>query len=54
MLAGQLPEKAEDGLIILRLAMQIVTDFLAEPEEQPAKASVTMLRVIPDPPGDAA
>ena len=54
MLAGQLPEKAEDSLIILRLATQIVTDFLAEPEEQPAKASVTMLRAVPDLTGGAA
>jgi hypothetical protein len=53
MLASQLPEKAEDGLIILRLATQLVTGFLAGPEDRSAKSSVTVLRAVPDPTGGA-
>jgi len=32
MLAGQLPDDKEDALTVLRLATQLVTDFLVEPE----------------------
>ncbi|WP_166299019.1 MULTISPECIES: hypothetical protein [unclassified Bradyrhizobium] len=32
-LAAQLPDKAEDSLIILRLATELVTDFLAVDEQ---------------------
>lgn len=40
MLASQLPEKTEDALAVLRLATQLVTDFLAEPDEAPKAAPV--------------
>jgi hypothetical protein len=38
MLASQLPEKTEDALAVLRLATQLVTEFLAEddPGQKPA------------------
>ncbi|MGY4311149.1 hypothetical protein [Bradyrhizobium sp. JR3.5] len=37
MLASQLPEKTEDALLVLRLATQHVTDFVAvEPEMKSA------------------
>jgi hypothetical protein len=43
MLASQLPENTEDGLIILRLAMQIVTDFLMQSGEAQKPAPVVSL-----------
>jgi hypothetical protein len=43
MLASQLPEKHEDSLIILQLATQLVTDFLAEPEPDQKPAPVITL-----------
>jgi hypothetical protein len=43
MLASQLPEKMEDALTVLQLAMQIVTDFLAEPEPDRKPAPVVRL-----------
>jgi hypothetical protein len=43
MLASQLPEKTEDALTALQLAMQIVTDFLAEPEPDRKPAPVITL-----------
>jgi len=38
MLASQLPEETEDALLVLRLATQLVTDFLTvdQPERKPA------------------
>jgi hypothetical protein len=53
-IACQLPEKTEDSLIILRLAMILVRGFLSEVEDKPAKASATVLRIVPDPSGGAA
>ena len=44
MLASQFPEKTEDGMIILRLATQLVTDFLADPEP-PRKPAPTVVRI---------
>jgi hypothetical protein len=35
MLASQLPDRHEDGLIVLRLATRRVVDFLAESEPAP-------------------
>ncbi|MCK1479707.1 hypothetical protein IVB27_34470 [Bradyrhizobium sp. 197] len=35
MLASQLPEETEDALTVLRLATQLVTGFLAVPDEAP-------------------
>jgi hypothetical protein len=43
MLASQLPDKAEDARIILQLTMQLLTDFLAEPEEADKPAPVITL-----------
>lgn len=40
MLASQLPENTEDGLIILRLATQFVTDFLMQSGEAQKPAPV--------------
>jgi hypothetical protein len=40
MLASQLPEETEDALTVLRLATQLVTGFLAEPDEAPKAAPV--------------
>ncbi|WP_426615394.1 hypothetical protein [Bradyrhizobium sp. McL0616] len=42
-LAAQLPEKNGDALAILRLATELVTDFLAEPEAAPKPAPVVAL-----------
>jgi hypothetical protein len=42
-LACQLPEGNEDALIILRLATELVTGFLAEPEPALKPASVVVL-----------
>ena len=45
MLASQLPDSTEDGLIILRLATQIVTDFLMQSgEAQKPTPVVTFVR----------
>lgn len=35
-----LPEETEDALTVLRLATQLVTGFLAEPDEAPRTAPV--------------
>jgi hypothetical protein len=43
MLASQLPERTEDALAVLRLATELVTDFLAEPEAAPKPAPVVVL-----------
>ncbi|MCG2665871.1 hypothetical protein ACFPFP_02870 [Bradyrhizobium sp. GCM10023182] len=43
MLASQLPEKTEDALAVLRLATQLVTDFLAEGEPMQKPAPVVAL-----------
>jgi hypothetical protein len=43
-LASQLREKAGDALIILRLANQLVTDFLADPEPT-RKSAPTVVRI---------
>ena len=40
MLASQLPENTEDALAVLWLATQLVTGFLAEPDEVPKAAPV--------------
>jgi hypothetical protein len=42
MLASQLPDNTEDALSVLRMAIQLVEQFLAEGEE-PAKRSVVQL-----------
>jgi hypothetical protein len=42
MLASQLPDGIDDSLIILRLATQLVTDFLAEPEPVQRPAPVVV------------
>jgi hypothetical protein len=48
MLASQLPEETEDALLVLRLATELVTDFLAEPFEQGrAGPEAEMRKVIP-------
>lgn len=39
-LACQLPEDSEDAPIVLRMATQLVTGFLAEPDEAPKAATV--------------
>ncbi|WP_369723644.1 hypothetical protein AB8Z38_06700 [Bradyrhizobium sp. LLZ17] len=43
VLASQLPENTEDALAVLRLASQLVTDFLAEDEPTHKPASVVVL-----------
>ena len=44
MLASQLPENPEDALAVLRLATELVTDFLADPE--PAqRPTATIVRI---------
>jgi hypothetical protein len=45
MLAGQLPDKKEDALAVLRLATELVTDFLAEdePAQKPAAVVVKLI-----------
>jgi len=50
MLAGQLPDDKEDALMVLRLATQLVTDFLAEPEqaEKPAAPVIALVRGPPE------
>jgi hypothetical protein len=45
MLAGQLPDNPEDGLIILRLATRLVVDFLAEDDEPAQKPALTVVRI---------
>ncbi|UQD96126.1 hypothetical protein [Bradyrhizobium japonicum] len=44
MLASQLPEETEDALIVLRLATQLVTGFLAE--DEPAKKAAPVVVLI--------
>lgn len=44
MLASQLPENAEDGLIILQLATQIAADFLSV--DEPEKKSAPVIALI--------
>jgi hypothetical protein len=41
--AAALPDNTEDGLIILRLAIELVNGFLAAPEPE-AKPVVTLIR----------
>lgn len=49
MLAGQLPEKDEDARIIIHLTMQLLTDFLAQPEEVDKPAPIiALVRTTPD------
>jgi hypothetical protein len=43
MLAGQLPDNPEDGLIILQLATRLLVEFLAEPETTQKPATVVKL-----------
>ena len=51
MLASQLPDDTEDGLIILRLTTQILTDFLMQSgEAQKPTSVVAFVRA----PGDVA
>ena len=47
MLASQLPDGIEDARIILRLATELVNDFLAEPE-QPARPVATVVSIRSD------
>lgn len=42
-LAAQLPDDTDDGLIILRLATQILTDFLSVDEPEKKSAPVVTL-----------
>ena len=44
MLASQLPDNPEDGLIILRLATRLVVEFLAKEEEAPAGKLIAIRR----------
>lgn len=44
MLASQLPEKPEDALAVLRLATQLVMDFLSV--EEPEKKSAPVIALI--------
>jgi hypothetical protein len=50
-LATELHDKTEDALTVMRLATQIVTDFLAEPEQQKAEPAVVLIGAAnaPDP-----
>jgi hypothetical protein len=43
MLASQLPEKTEDALLVLRLATELVADFLTVDEPEMKSASVIAL-----------
>jgi hypothetical protein len=47
-IAASLPDGAEDALIVLELARQLVATFLQVDMPEPAKAPVVMLRVVPD------
>ncbi|MCP1758041.1 hypothetical protein [Bradyrhizobium elkanii] len=40
---SELPDDAEDALIVLRLATELVTDFLSSVVEQPAKTATVVL-----------
>ncbi|MGF6308872.1 hypothetical protein ABIB82_002509 [Bradyrhizobium sp. i1.8.4] len=50
MLAAQLPEKTDDALTVLRLATQLVTNFLSV--DEPPKKSAPVVTLIRD--GDCA
>ena len=44
MVAAQLPERREDALAVLRLASQLVTDFLTDPD--PGRNPVPVIVLI--------
>ncbi|WP_420971531.1 hypothetical protein [Bradyrhizobium sp. B120] len=41
--AAALPENDEDALIVLKLAGELVTNFLAEPEEAKRPATIVLI-----------
>ncbi len=44
-MAAALPDGVDDSLIILRLAQEIVTGFLADPEAKPKMATIVPMKV---------